>query len=144
MEFHEKDYILGVWFAAKRNGDNWMMTILKRNGEWLGEYRFRYAEDTKAFHSNDRKSFYGLKIDGSLPEEDVILKMSEFFDIIKREYNDESDFVEIKGDVQKFMFQLAQRPWAHIKTINTAGKSKEEVEKEFEESTGSNLNLKRR
>ena len=58
MEMLPEDYILGVWFACNKEGNDYMMTICKRNNEWLGEYRFRYRRDEKIFNSKDIKNFY--------------------------------------------------------------------------------------
>jgi len=130
MEFTVDDYILGMWFAEAPNGDNWQMTIIKRDGKWLGEYRFRYKKDDKVWHSNDRKSFYNFKIPEEETEEEVLKKMEVFFDVIKIQYP-RGEFISIKGDFNKFIFRMAQEPWFNIKKI-----SQEDFEKEYGKEGG--------
>lgn len=118
MEIHKNDYILGSWYAERDNGDNWLMTIVKRGDVWLGEYRFRYKKDTKVFNSNDKKSFYSFRVKGKMPEDMVIRAMNELFEILKLRYSKRNKFIEVKGDMDKWIYLLAQEDIMHIKTIS--------------------------
>lgn len=114
MEIKDNDYIVGMWFAEAKNGDNWQLTLLKRDNKWLGEYRFRYKVDEKVFDSKDKKSFYSFTIDGKMKEKEVIAKLNKLFELIKIKYP-KGKFVEVKGDMDKFMYVMAQEKFIHIK-----------------------------
>lgn len=60
MQFKKDDRIIGVWFAEKPNGDNFMMTAKagEKPGIFEFEYRFRYVKDDRIWDSDDKKSFY--------------------------------------------------------------------------------------
>src|SRR3990167_671736 len=126
MEIKETDYILGIWFAEDKNGNNFIMLVKRDKNtpkEWIGEYRFRYKVDDKIFDSDDKKSFYEFSII-DLTEKEVLAKIESFFESIKIVYSFKNEYVEIKGDVQKFMFRAAQAEWMNLKRL-----SKEEAEK---------------
>lgn len=61
MEFKDGDFVVGVWVVDVPNRHNWMLTLIRRDGQWCGEYRHRYVRDTKIWDSQDRKSFYELE-----------------------------------------------------------------------------------
>lgn len=127
MEFDETDYVLGTWFAEKRGYGNYMMTVKRtKDGTWKGEYRFRYYVDDKVFGSKDRKSVYEITIDKKTKEEDIVKKMNMLFEAIKVHYTDIHEYIEVKGNVDKFMFLLGMRDWAQIKQL-----SAKEVEEEY-------------
>lgn len=132
MEMKEDDYILGVWFAEAPNNDNFMLTLKRDDSpkNWIGEYRFRYLVDDKAFNSDDKKSFYGIKIKDKT-ENQVIKEMNKALKYVHKEkYTKRNEFVEIKGGLEKFMFRLAQQDWANVKQV-----SKEEYEKEYRKTS---------
>lgn len=137
MDFKQEDYVLGVWFAEKKNGDNWLMTIKQKQGTtdcWEGEYRFRYKKDDKIFNSEDEKNVYSLGIDGE-SEDQIVEKLNGLFEVIKTEYTAHSEYVEIKGGMEKFMFRLAQCPWSNIKRFS----GKEDYEAYVKENKDENI-----
>ena len=124
MELHEKDYVLAVWFGEKKDVGNFMMTVIKRGNEWLGETRLRYYEDNKVFGSKDRKTFYTFKPPITESEEEVLAKTKGLAEGLWVLFSDTKDFLEIKGNPEKFMFEMAMQPWSNVKVV----KSKEEME----------------
>ena len=132
MEFFKDDYILGIWFAEKKNYCNFVMTVVRRCDQWLGEYRFRYfaGSSQKVFESDDVKSFYKFSLKATLSEEEIIRDCNLSMDESKkRDLFDFYEYVEVKGDFEKFKFRIAQEPWCHIKTVRKEdlGKDNEKV-----------------
>ena len=106
MNLTENDYILGIWFAEAKDGNNFVMTVKRdkdKPKQWTGEYRFRYKVDDKVFESEDKKSFYEFTI-SDLTEEEVLAKIENIFNFIKIGYSAKSEYIEIKGNAEKFRF----------------------------------------
>lgn len=126
MEFKKDDYILAYWFAADKDGNDWMITVIKRDNEWIAEYRFRYRKDEKIFGSKDEKNYYSFKIPASEPENLVIEKINKIFEIIKLRYSECATFTEVKGDIDKFIYLLAQEKFSNIKIMKISNLTPEE------------------
>lgn len=130
MELFKEDYVVGVWFAEKKDYGNFQLTVIKRNGAWLGEYRFRYYVDHKIHGSNDKKSFYTIQPPPETTEEQIIGMGNLITQKLKEIMGCEiTEYVEVRGDMDKFLFRLAQKDWFHFKKIDT--KDPEQV-KQFE------------
>jgi len=117
MKLSEKDYVLCNWFCERESCDNWILTIVKRDKEWLGEYRFRYIVDDKHFeNSNDRISTYKFnRAESETSEEEMLRIGRELFKRIQEFYPKNPTEMLIKGSVDKFLFQMAMQPWTNIK-----------------------------
>jgi len=129
MEFEETDYILGIWFGERKGEHNYLVTAKRdEDGYWSVQIRFRQFVDTKAFGSQDPKSFAGFKTKTPwLPEEKVKAQCDSLFGVAKTMFGFTfTEYVEIKGDVHKFMFKLAMTDWGNMKIL-----SKEQA-KDFE------------
>lgn len=125
MEMREDDYILGIWFISWETGD-WMLTAIKRDNKWLGEFRFRYCSDeSKAlFDGKDRKSFYTLSIEDK-SEDEVRTVLNEMFEVFKKNCPHtitHAEHVPIEGSFEDFLMIMSNVSWCHIKTMK-----KEEV-----------------
>jgi hypothetical protein len=119
MELKEGDYILGFWVLEAKDM-NWLCCVVKRDGKWIGEYRFRYYQDNKTFHSKDKKSFYRMEIKGDLPEEQVLSGIDtvvESFRPVFKATNYDKVLVQ-SSDIQKAMFKLAQLPCMNMKSVH--------------------------
>jgi hypothetical protein len=120
MELTENDYILGVWFAEDFQGNNWIMTIKRPKDNmthWFGEYRFRYKVDDKVFNSQDEKSFYSFEIKDQ-DEKEVLSQVNRIANVIKIKYGKSFSYTEVKGDIHKFQFRLAQEPFMNIQKLD--------------------------
>jgi hypothetical protein len=118
MEINETDYILGVWHGEGKNR-NVLITLKKSSDGWIGEARLREIKDDKIFES-DTKGFWTLNITDRT-EEEVITDIQELMERMKREsFIDTYEFIEIKGNGEKFLFKIAQEPWAHIERNENA------------------------
>ena len=116
MELKENDYIVGVWFLHNEISDI-MITLIKREEKWLLSVRLRFYRDDKVWGSEDKKKFFTLPVPSCLTEEKVIEDVKILAEAAEREFNYKIEYLEIKGDFNKFMFLMAEQPWAHIKTI---------------------------
>lgn len=117
MEIDEKTYILGYWIASDKENNNWYMMVCKKDGVWQGQHTFRYESgDQDPFMGNDKKSIYNLKMEGDVPENEVIEKINYLFSIIKVKYNDFSDHFLVKGNADKFMEIAKTKDYLHFKT----------------------------
>lgn len=119
MEMKQGDYVLGFWFGPQIDGEgssDFLMTALRRDGEWHIEYRFRYHVDKKTMDSDDKKNFYGYKLKET-SEETVMAMLTEMVEhpVMTSKYKVE--FHEVKGDMDKWMYVMAQQPWASIKRV---------------------------
>jgi len=116
MEIRKDDHIIGTWFAEAPNGDDWLLTVLRRGEKYLGEYRFRYTRDGKIFDSKDKKSFYSLELSAArYSEETVIEKLNRLFEIIKTRYSKFHKFIKVCGSFDRWRYLMAQEDFAHIK-----------------------------
>lgn len=120
MDVNKDDYILGFWFAQASNGDNWTMTAKKHPtlpDHWLVEYRFRYKEDDKIFESKDTKSFYNKMVVGT--EEEVKHKLDDlFYTVITPRFNNRKEYIDVRGNQEKFIYLLAQADYVHVKKVS--------------------------
>ena len=117
MEIRKDDHIIGTWFAEAPNGDDWLLTVLRRGEKYLGEYRFRYKRDGKIFGSKDKKSFYSMKhpVEKFPDEEAFIEKLNRIFEIIKTRYSKFHKFIKVCGSFDRWRYLMAQEDFAHIK-----------------------------
>lgn len=138
MEILKGDYIVGMWFAEKKDNCNFQMTILKRNGKWLGEYRFRYYVDHQVFDSTDKKSWYTVTPPDNTTEEKVIEIGNEMLERLKDKMGfNFTEYVEVKGDFKKLLYKAGQTTWFHFKKIHKDDKeSMEQLRKSY---PGANL-----
>jgi hypothetical protein len=68
------DTILGVWFCALPDNQDYMATLNRKiGGGFKLTYRFRYYRDSRAFGSDDTKHWYNVTIDRYLPEEAIAI-----------------------------------------------------------------------
>jgi hypothetical protein len=137
MEIKNTDYILGVWFSENKRG-NILVTVKKDvvTG-WECECRLRLYVDEKVFDSDDKKTVYRISFDSGLTEEQIAEKVTKLFKtkflvLFPNNY----EFVEIKGGMDKFIYEIAKRGWSSIKRMDKAeyeskyGKLKEGEENE--------------
>lgn len=122
MEIKHNDYVLGFWTGhSEEFRADFLMTVLRRDGEWHGEYRFRYHRDEKVYGSADEKSFYNFKsrVDERDPDGEALLANLErvLIPAIRVKYPDVR-FNEVKGDGQRFMYVMALNEQSHIKRVN--------------------------
>lgn len=121
MDIRQNDYILGVWFISSEDKD-WLCTVVKRDGKWVGEYRFRYYADDKVFDSDDKKSFYTFEAEGDLPEElikeriDTIAQKMTELDIWA---GSTLQYVDVRGDGAVWVEKMRNAPFVHIQETPT-------------------------
>lgn len=120
MELQEKDYILGYWFASDKDDNCWYKMIVKRDGQWIGSYTFRYNESGEhddPFSGKDRKSVYSFTQKGDMTECAVIENANLMFEVIKAKFNDYSDMFLVRGGIPKF-FEIAKtKHYLHLKQV---------------------------
>jgi len=120
MKLEECDYILGCWFAENDKGDNWLMTIKRvkdKSKDWEMEYRFRYKKDDKIWGSSDKKNWYGGIIRNQ-SEKEIIDTATQAHEIIKKRFSRVSKYVEVKGDLKRFAYLMAQEDWCNMKKLS--------------------------
>lgn len=110
-------YILGYWFAEKKNRDCWYLIMTKKDDKWVGQQTFRKSIDDDPFSGNDKKSIYELKLREDMPqdEEHIIKTCDEIFKSIKMEYTGYSDYFLVQGDAQKFFDIGKTKLYLHFK-----------------------------
>jgi hypothetical protein len=137
MEIKDTDYILGVWFSESKRG-NIMVTVKKDiDTGWECECRLRQYVDEKVFDSDDKKTVYNIAFDNKFTDEQVIEKISRLYKTkFLVLFPDNYEFVEIKGGMDKFIYEIAKQGWSSIKRMDKAeyeskyGKLKEGEENE--------------
>lgn len=118
MEIKDTDYILcfaiGNSAPKRENGktSDFLLSCLKRDNEWLVEYRFRYHKDNKVFDSEDKKSFYNISLIDK-PEEYIISTLNQFIEVVRVKYPD-TELTLVQGDTDKFMYMFAQEENCNI------------------------------
>lgn len=119
FEFRDGAYYLAFWFVGGEDTD-WF-GVAWREGDspqWLFRARFRYhsVESTDPFDDKDRKSAMAFVVDGTRKsEDDIIRDVGLIAALIGKRLNVEPQFVAVRGDRDKLLYQLALQPWAHIK-----------------------------
>jgi hypothetical protein len=117
-------YYYGTWFIPSiYNTHDWMGSLFIEDGHWVFEHRVRLYADSKAFGSEDEKTWYKMKAkDDSIEVRDRLLENmnKNILPKLEKEFGCKHDFVlfECKNDDPKFLFELGSRPWAHIKTLS--------------------------
>ena len=123
MEFKDNDHILGIWYIEDKK-KNVLITVIKRNDKWLGEVRFRYYIDSKAFKSNDKKSFYSFTLSSHLSNEEIKTSMETIVKQIASVMVDPFiDYLEINGGTRDLLLVAPDKKWMHMKRV-----SKEELD----------------
>ena len=118
MELKPDDYILAYWMASDKQNNNWYMMVWKHNDTWHSEYTFRYCangEDQDPWNGKDEKNVYTYKFKGEMSEKDLLKKMNDLFDVIKKRFNDFSDFFLVQGDFTKFKEIAETKHYLHIR-----------------------------
>jgi hypothetical protein len=130
IEFKDGNYYLGVWFVGGKDTD-WMGCAWheKDNPNWIFRARFRYhnPESKSPFDNKDRKSFMNFGVDGSKKSEEQIIKdVGMIARLVGLRLGVEPEFVEIRGDKDKALFNLAMQPWAHVRMLGKDEKGDEQ------------------
>jgi len=120
IEFKSGNYYLGFWFVGGKDTD-WLACAWreKDSPRWIFRSRFRYhnPESQDPFDDKDCKSFSNFEIDASQKSEAQIEKDVEVIaTIVAARLGVPTEFVEVRGDMDKALYRLALQPWAHIKT----------------------------
>jgi predicted RNase H-like HicB family nuclease len=140
MEFKDGDYILGIWFMSNKGG-NFILSVVKRNEKWIGEYRFRYFRDNKTFGSKDKKSFYSMELHEGSTEQEIMTGIDEVIEGFGKSYQpDVVDKILIQStDMNKLMFEMAKKDWCQV----SSGKTMEEAMQRGEEKMGETIKGRR-
>ena len=122
IEFKPGSYYLGFWFVGggSQNTD-WLGCVWREENSprWIFRSRFRYhnPESQNPFDNKDRKSFSNFEIDATKKTEQQIENdVGLIAAIVGVRLGVPVEFVEVRGDMDKALFNLAMQPWAHIKT----------------------------
>ena len=115
----------GIWFVGNATGD-WMGSVYKEDGKWMLEYRFRYYypndPGNDAFSVQDKKNWYkfGTKDDSEEDRAKMVQAIEMIMPVMALKYGNKVDFVDLDCDQSspKFFFELASRPWAHVKQVS--------------------------
>lgn len=118
IEFTEGAYIVGMWYADDpETNDNWMCCV-QRDPEnpkrFKGDYRFRYSKGEKIWDSDDKKSWWKFETKEGDSEQDVIDAVNKLQSHIALKFS-EIDYLEIKGDLSKFLELAKTKAWLHMK-----------------------------
>jgi hypothetical protein len=130
IEFKDGSYYLGVWFVGGKDTD-WMGCAWREEGSpnWIFRARFRYhnPESRNPFDAMDRKSFTSWQVDGRKKSEAEIERdVTKIAKLIGLRFGVEPEFVEIRGDRDKALFNLAMKPWAHVRMLGKEPKDDDE------------------
>ncbi len=120
MEPEPREWIYGIWFVPGKDCD-YLATLLKREGNVVLNYRFRHysEESTDPHDGKDTKHGWtatmGDDSDESLRK--AIESQEKIIPVLEARYGSKCDFVRMEcwKDDPKFFFELASRPWAHVK-----------------------------
>lgn len=115
MELIDGDYILGLLYGEFPNQmGNVLYTFLKRGGKWIGEWRNRYYQDGK----EDKKTFYNLNFREPCSEKDIQENIFKIMNEITFYPGSKApilyDYIEIKGNREKLIEILKDKPWAKL------------------------------
>lgn len=127
----EATYIDSIHFVCFKSEQDFLMTIFRETtpenpdgagSPWKARWRFRYYVDHKAHDSEDRKSAYACKADGSQESLDRLRHMSTLLANQMRKDTEEvfHEVVELqcRNDHPKMMFEIGSRDWAHLKMVS--------------------------
>lgn len=118
MNFYQSDYILGVWFAESKNGDNFYIFVKKEvSGLWIGQMTFRHHKDPDPWADKDEKYHKNFTSD-SKTEEEVIETINSLFSSASIAYNAYTDILMVQGDLTKFIQLAKTREWLHMKKVH--------------------------
>jgi hypothetical protein len=118
VEFEETDYILGVWFAADKKGNNFYQWVKRdKDGLWHIQVTFRYNKSHDAWDDKDekrRQNYTSIEPN----EEKMILHINGIFDVIKKQYTAFNDILMVQGNTAKFMGLMNTKDWLHTKMVH--------------------------
>lgn len=118
IEFKEDSYIVGMWYADDpETENNWMCCVQRSHTNpkcFHGDYRFRYNKDGKIWDSKDEKSWWSFETKEDDTEESVIDAVNKLQSAIALKFP-LVDYLEIKGDVSKFLELSKTKSWLHMK-----------------------------
>lgn len=107
---------------APTHGD-WMAIIYRSNetpNKLTAKYRFKYYEDDRVFHSDDRRAAYSCQ---ELERSDltkVITAFDELSNMMLKEFGGSifrKRFAAADGTVPRFFHWLKLQPFAHMQTL---------------------------
>ena len=118
IEFKEGNYYIGFWFVGGKDTD-WLAAVWREQSSpnWIFWARFRYhnPESKDPFDDKDGKSPMDFVVDGTKKsEDDIIRDVAVIAALIGLRLGVEPEFVPVRGDCDKALFELAMQPWAHI------------------------------
>ncbi len=118
MKFLKDDYIIAFWFASNKNKDNAQYILIKRDNEYIFEFRMRYSKSDDPFSNKDEKNFYSYSIDSKEKSEKEVIELINliFVECIKNGYDDIVDHFLVHGDRMKFLEIAKTKDYIHIKT----------------------------
>lgn len=102
MKLEQDDHIIGVWVAQDKVHNNFLMMLLRRDDQYICNYRFRYVRDDKIFDCNDERSCYGVTISATESKTEVLSKLHSIFDVIKTHYPS-AEYFQIEGSFSDFI-----------------------------------------
>jgi hypothetical protein len=118
IEFDDKSYIVGFWYADDPvTNNNWLCCVQRDKNNpnrYEGTYRFRYNEDDKIFDSKDRKSWVSFASNKDETEEEVIETINKLQSFIAIKFP-LTDFLSVRGNVEKFLEVAPSKEWMHMK-----------------------------
>ena len=125
VEFKKENYFVGFWFVGGTDRD-WLACVWREQGQadWRLVHRFRYhsGQSSDPFDGKDRKSFHEAGADGTKKDEGQIVEdMGKLAKVVGLGLGAEPQFVPVRGDGDKALFELAMQPWAHIRMCGTPG-----------------------
>lgn len=121
VKLDERDFIAYFWVADVLDGDNFLMMLRKREGQWLIDYRFRLKEDEKVFDSVDKKVAYQAECKPGMTESEAFKTCQELFQLTSEEFCMNRVYQRVNGDVEKFIKAVGKYECFHSKVIPRTG-----------------------
>lgn len=114
------DKTVGIWYLQTAPKEDWVGTIteVEPDKEYELVYRFRYYKDTKAFDSEDEKSWYSVTVTGH-DKQYVIESVRALVNILAEAAGSKDKPVEFLNTdgVEDFMNRFMAAPFVSAKAV---------------------------
>ena len=116
---------IATWFLPTTKGQDFMGSLFRNDeGHLQFTYRFRYyaEENNPAWDEKDEKHWYDvIDKEGKTPEEmlQILRQMLKVMETVAVGKLDQ--ILMVNGDVNKFIEEMAAKPWAHMRVMPQDG-----------------------
>jgi hypothetical protein len=116
----EHCYVEALWYFDIPGGN--VTGVVMRDAldrPWYALFRFRYYRDSRAFNSNDDRSWTRLAVSSDVALDPLegprlAMKVRIVFEATAAMAGSPLDWIEVRGGIHEAMAALATRPWAHV------------------------------